>query len=56
MADMPEKEGSIHLLPPKARRIGWAGAALIRLVSVTLRWRLHDPEGIVGNPPSRPMI
>lgn len=56
MAELPEKEGSIRTLSPKARRIGLAGALLIRLVSMTLRWRLHDPEGISRNPPARPMI
>lgn len=56
MADLPEKEGSIRKLPPKARRIGWAGACLIRLLSLTLRWRLHDPDGITRDPPSRPMV
>ncbi len=56
MADLPEKESSIRNLPPKARRIGWAGACLIRLLSLTLRWRLHDPDGIATNPPSRPLI
>ncbi len=56
MAELPEKEGSIRTLPPKARRIGWAGACLIRLLSMTLRWRLHDPDGITTAPPGRPMI
>lgn len=56
MAELPEKEGSIRKLPPKARRIGWAGACLIRLLSLTLRWRLHDPDGIAKNPSARPMI
>ena len=56
MADLPDKQGSIRNLPAKARRIGWAGATLIRLVSLTLRWRLHDPEGIATNPPDRPMV
>ncbi len=56
MAALPEKEGSIRHLPSRARRIGWAGAALIRLLSLTLRWRLHDPEGISQSPPSRPMV
>ncbi len=56
MSDLPEKEGSIRKLPPRARRVGWAGAALIRLVSLTLRWRLHDPDGISSNPPARPMV
>jgi len=56
MADLPEKEGSIRKLPPRARRVGWAGACLIRLLSLTLRWRLHDPDGITRDPPSRPMV
>jgi len=56
MPEMPEKEGTIHQLPAKARLVGWAGATLIRLVSLTLRWRLHDPEGISTAPPDRPMI
>jgi lysophospholipid acyltransferase (LPLAT)-like uncharacterized protein len=56
MAELPEKEGSIRTLPPKARRIGCAGACLIRLLSLTLRWRLHDPDGITNAPPDRPMI
>ncbi len=56
MAALPEKEGSIRHLSRKARRIGWTGATLIRLVSLTLRWRLHDPDGIATSPPDRPMI
>jgi len=56
MPELPEKEGAIRQLPSRARRIGWVGATLIRLVSSTLRWRVHDPDGIVQNPPSRPMI
>ncbi len=56
MADLPEKKGSIHRLPARARRVGWVGAILIRLVSATLRWRLHDPDGIATNPPDRPMV
>lgn len=56
MADLPEKEGSIRKLPPRARRVGCAGACLIRLLSLTLRWRLHDPDGITRDPPSRPMV
>ena len=56
MSTLPDKEGVIRQLSPKARRIGWAGAILIRLLSLTLRWRLHDPSGLVDNPPARSMI
>ncbi len=56
MAELPQKAGAIRDLSPKARRIGWVGAFFIRLVSLTLRWRLHDPSGISTNPPDRPMI
>ena len=56
MAELHEREGLIRKLPPKARRTGWAALLLIRLLSSTLRWRLHDPDGITQAPPSRPMI
>jgi len=56
MSALPEKEGVIRQLSPKARRIGWAAAILIRLLSATLRWRLHDPSGLVESPPDRAMI
>lgn len=56
MPEVPEKEGVIRKLSPKSRRIGWAGAFLIRLLSATLRWRLHDPAGVSSGPPERPMI
>ena len=56
MPEVPEKEGVIRKLSPRSRRIGWAGALLIRLLSSTLRWRLHDPEGVSVHPPDRPMI
>ncbi len=56
MTSSPEKEGAIHLLSPRSRRIGRVGAILIRLFSLTMRWRLHDPDGLVENPPDRPMI
>lgn len=56
LSGMPEREGAIATYPFKARCIGFAGALLIRLISVTLRWRLHDPAGISKSPPDRPMI
>ncbi len=56
MASSTEKEGAVRELSPKSRRIGWFGAILIRLLSLTMRWRLHDPDDLVGSPPKRPMI
>ena len=33
-----------------------AGAALLRVLFSTLRFRVHDPAGFRANPPSRPVI
>lgn len=56
MSDLPAKEGANAPLSPKARRIGWAAAFLIRLFSLTLRWRLHDPERLAEQSPQGSMI
>lgn len=57
MAKPLEKEGAVGSeLSSKAKRIGFAGACLIRMISRTLRWRLHDPSGVATAPPEHPMI
>ena len=43
-------------LPFKAVMIGWAAATLIRVVSLTLRWRMEDRAKISENPPEGQMI
>ena len=40
----------------KGRLIGWNVANLVRLFSLTYRWRLHDLAGITKSPPNHPMI
>ena len=56
MADSGQPKNAQAALTPKARRIGWAVASLIRLLSVTYRWRLHDPDRISESPPEHSMI
>lgn len=56
MPELPPKALEMTNLSPKARRIGWAAAALIRLFSLTFRWRLHDRSGITEVEPEKPMI
>jgi lysophospholipid acyltransferase (LPLAT)-like uncharacterized protein len=57
MAKRAEREGAIGSeLSPKARWIGFFGACLIRMISGTLRWRLHDPSGVATAPPENAMI
>lgn len=55
MASSSEKRGAIQKLSTKARWISWVGALLIRMVSFTLRWRLHDPDDLSRNPPDQAM-
>ena len=56
MADSCQPRNAQAALTPKARRIGWAVASLMRLLSVTYRWRLHDPDRISESPPEHSMI
>jgi lysophospholipid acyltransferase (LPLAT)-like uncharacterized protein len=56
MAKPGGKAGAFGVLSPKSRRIGFAGACMIRLISSTLRWRLHDPSGVATSPPEHSMI
>ncbi len=56
MSDLPQSKEVIRNLSGKARLIGWAGAWFIRLLSLTYRWRLHDPEGIAYSEPGQPLI
>lgn len=43
-------------LSGKSLRIGFAVASLIRLCSMTFRWRLVDPENLVGTPPPHSLV
>jgi len=43
-------------LPPKARRFGWAASCLIRLFSLTYRWRLDDRAGVTRGDAPRSLI
>lgn len=43
-------------LSPKSRRIALALSVLIRALSSTLRWKVHDPGGVLKNFPEHPMI
>jgi len=55
MSVLPEK-GAIRSYPFRTRVISWILVWFIRILSLTLRWRLHDPAGISRHPPDRPMI
>jgi len=43
-------------LPPKARHISWAAVSLVRLFSLTYRWRLDDRAGVTQENPQRSLI
>ncbi|MEM6278689.1 MAG: lysophospholipid acyltransferase family protein [Verrucomicrobiota bacterium] len=43
-------------LSPKSRRIAIVASALIRLISLTLRWRIHDPQKITEKGPDHQLI
>ncbi|MDF1824500.1 MAG: lysophospholipid acyltransferase family protein [Verrucomicrobiales bacterium] len=43
-------------LSPKSRRIAWVLSKLIAVISLTLRWRLHDPGGLREKTPDHPLI
>jgi len=43
-------------LPPKARRFGFAGSCLIRLLSLSYRWRLDDRAGVTSGDPGRSLV
>ncbi|NNE92969.1 MAG: lysophospholipid acyltransferase family protein [Verrucomicrobiales bacterium] len=42
--------------PLKARMFGWLAAGLIRLVCLTIRYRVDDRAGILDSPPDHPML
>lgn len=54
--ELPPNALELSGLPPKSRRIGWLASWLIRILSCTYRFRLHDPGGISSHPPEAPMI
>lgn len=55
MSVLPEKR-AIRAYPFRTRVISWILVWFIRGLSLTLRWRLHDPSEISLRPPGRPMI
>lgn len=55
MARLPDK-AQPREFSTRGKIIGAAAAFLIRLFSITFRWRLHDPDNVAENPPEKPMI
>jgi len=43
-------------LSPGRRLLAWLIYGLIRLISLTIRWRLHDPTDVLGRTANRPVI
>lgn len=56
MRESSGKSFEVEGLSARSRRIARVLSALIKLLSVTLRWRLHDPGKIIENDPDHPMI
>lgn len=54
--ELPPNALELSGLPPKSRRIGLVASWLIRALSVTYRFRLHDPGDVCANPPEKPMV
>ncbi len=43
-------------LSPGRRLLAWMISGLIRLLNLTIRWRLHDPANVLGRATDRPVI
>ncbi len=43
-------------LSPGRRLLAWLIYSLIRAISLTIRWRLHDPTDVLGRTANRPVI
>ncbi|MEM7603492.1 MAG: lysophospholipid acyltransferase family protein [Verrucomicrobiota bacterium] len=56
MGESELKSFDVKGLSPKSRRISLAVSVLIKLISVTLRWRVHDPQKITEKGPDHPLI
>lgn len=56
MSEIIPKSFDVEGLSPKSKRIAWVLSKLIAAISLTLRWRLHDPGGLQEKSPDHPMI
>lgn len=54
--EKPNQPGETIALSPKSKVIGFCVVCLIRLFSLTFRWRLEDPDDISRNLPDHPLI
>ncbi|MEM1443232.1 MAG: lysophospholipid acyltransferase family protein [Verrucomicrobiota bacterium] len=56
MSEPKLKSFDVKGLSPKSRRIAFAVSVLIKLISLTLRWRVHDPQKITEKGPDHQLI